>query len=136
MSPSFSPHGDGQTDCFRDGSLESSDFSSAKPSKGQEGLFLPHTKFSSAKVLVLSAWLRPPCSSVMKDAPPPPESSASGPCPQASLSLRLTGSCQARLLYEGGLLVKGDQCPTLFVDQWAELSSPRAPVMLSSMQKE
>ena len=36
---------------------------SAKSSRGQEGLFLPHTKFSSAEVLVLSAWLRLPCSS-------------------------------------------------------------------------
>lgn len=48
---------------------------SAKCSRSQEGLFPPHTKFSSAEVLVLSTWLRLSCSSLIKD--PAPQSSAS-----------------------------------------------------------
>lgn len=90
--PCFSPHGYGYTDCSSDRSLREH---SAKPSRDQEGLFLPHTKFSSAEVMVLSTWLKPPCSPLIKDTPLLLESLAVGPL---GLVLRLTGSCPARLL--------------------------------------
>lgn len=43
------------------------DYPQCQAQQGPEGLFLLHTKFSSAEVLVLSVWLRLPCSFLIKD---------------------------------------------------------------------
>lgn len=72
---------------------------SAKPSRNQGLLFLPHSKFSSTEVFGLSTWLRPPCSFLTKDTPTLPRCPVSGLCPHNQPSAWLTGSCQATLLY-------------------------------------
>lgn len=43
------------------------DYPQCQAQQGPKGLFLLHTKFSSAEVLVLSVWLRPPCSFLIRD---------------------------------------------------------------------